>query len=456
MSEATANPPRTNIRWMIVAMLMGFTFLGHFNRVSISVAGGQFIKSEQISPEKMGWVYTAFLVIYTASMLPGGWLIDRIGPRLALTAMGLGMGFCVVLTGGLGWTGLSIATFLIPLIVIRGVAGALSVPLHPAAARTVSLWVPLVGRATANGLVTAGALIGIAVTFPAFGYLMDHVGWPLAFVVCGMVMMVFAVIWFLLSTDDLHSHPWANSAEKSLLAGQAPTSLRNKFDINDFLGLFCNRMLVLLTLSYAALSYFQYLFFYWINFYFETKLMLPEQASRTATFTVTIAMAIGMAVGGFATDELCRVLGRRWGCRLMAMFGMSMSALFAWLGIGVDDPAKVVWLFSIALGSLGLVEGIFWTAAPVLNPKNGGLSGAFLNTIGNAGGLLAPVLTPWIGQHYGWNSSIAVACLSCAIGAAFWLLIDLDPAGEVRAPNNSTSNLNGSEDTFSDFTSSLT
>src|SRR5262245_23280683 len=90
-------------RWLIVLMLMGFAFLGHFNRVSISVAGTERFIGHGIDEEQMGMVYSAFLLVYTICMLPGGWVIDRVGPRLALTGMGLGMGFCVVLTGALGW-----------------------------------------------------------------------------------------------------------------------------------------------------------------------------------------------------------------------------------------------------------------------------------------------------------------------------------------------------------------
>src|SRR3954468_316996 len=90
----------TNVRWMIVLLLMGFTFLGHFNRVSISVAGSErFIGPGGLTKEEMGLVYSAFLLVYTIGMLPGGWLIDRLGPKFALTGMGLGMGLCVVLTG---------------------------------------------------------------------------------------------------------------------------------------------------------------------------------------------------------------------------------------------------------------------------------------------------------------------------------------------------------------------
>ena len=84
-------------------MLMGFTFLGHFNRVGITVAAkANFIGPGLLTEVQMGQVYSAFLWVYTLCMLPGGWVIDWIGPRRAMTAMGLGMGFCVVLTGALG------------------------------------------------------------------------------------------------------------------------------------------------------------------------------------------------------------------------------------------------------------------------------------------------------------------------------------------------------------------
>ena len=436
-SSSAKSPGASNVRWMIVAMLMGFTILGHFNRVSISVAGtAKFIGPGLLTKEQMGLVYSAFLLIYTLGMLPGGWVIDRLGPRLALTGMGLGMGFCVVMTGGLGWLGLPVASLLIPLLLVRGLAGGLSVPLHPGAARSVSLWLPLISRSTGNGLVTAGALIGIAVTYPAFGWLMDRVDWPWAFVVSGTAMMLFSLLWFTLSTDDAAGHPWANAREKQLIESDSAvvetTSLADakpvsKASFSDFLPLFRNRGLVLLTISYAAVSYFQYLFFYWMEYYFLKVLMLPDGASRQAAFTVTIAMAIGMAVGGFCSDRICRRIGHRWGCRSIAFASMGLCAVIAWFGVAAKDPNLVVWLFSLALGALGLCEGIFWTTAPNLEVRSGGLACAFLNTFGNAVGLLAPIFTPWIGTHYSWPTAIRAACCICAFGAVLWLWIDAEP-----------------------------
>ncbi|HCD01324.1 MAG TPA: MFS transporter, partial [Planctomycetaceae bacterium] len=60
-------------RWRVVALLMGYAALGHFNRVGISVAGDEvFIPTLGITETRMGWVYTAFLIVYTIGMLPGG------------------------------------------------------------------------------------------------------------------------------------------------------------------------------------------------------------------------------------------------------------------------------------------------------------------------------------------------------------------------------------------------
>lgn len=418
----------TQVRWQIVGLLMSFAFLGHFNRVSISVAGSEVLTREGgISNEQMGWVYSAFLIVYTAGMLPGGWLIDRLGPRIALTAMGLGMGFCVVLTGVLGWTGLTAVSLWISLLVIRGIAGGFSVPLHPGAARSVSLWVPLRDRATANGLVTAGALIGISVTYPGFGYLMDLLEWPRAFMVSGGLMMVFSLVWYVLSTDDASTHRRTNEAEKQLVGDSVRSITPAGFRLSEFTSLFLNRGLLLLATSYAAYSYFQYLFFYWIGHYFEKTLELPVAQSRRASFIVMMAMAAGMAGGGFLTDVFCRWFGRNAGCRGMAILGMLCSAVCAWLGIAAKSPEQVVIYFSIALASLGVCEGIFWTTAPLLAPDRGGMAGAFLNTLGNAGGLLAPIFTPMIGERYGWPAAIGVACVVCGFGALLWLTVPTKP-----------------------------
>lgn len=419
-------PQRT--RWGAVAMLMGFAFLGHFNRVGMSVVGKErLIGAEGLSEEQMGLVYSAFLLIYTLCMLPGGWFIDRIGPAAALRWMGLSFGVCAILTGVLGWFALAPLQLWLALIIVRGIAGAGSTPLHPGAARGVALWSAADTRSSANGLVTAGALIGIALTYPGFGWLIDQFDWPGACLAGGALLMGWALLWGAVAprAADPRSRPRVDNART---AGAEVSSQHTPPGAGLLLR---NPSLLLLTASYAAVGYFQYLFFYWMQFYFDHTLKLPGSASRRASFVVTMAMAVGMAVGGWFADAACRRCGSRWGRRLTAFCGMGLSALFAVLGVNSTEPQTVVTLFSLALGSLGLCEGIFWTASTELGGRIGGFASAILNTGGNAGGMLAPALTPWLATRYGWGAAIGVACAICAVGGSMWL--GIQPAASDEA-----------------------
>src|SRR5438874_8862962 len=99
----------TSVRWRILALLLAFSFMSWFNRVSMSVAYDERIRAERgISEEVIGYVYSALLFAYMVCMTPGGWFADRYGARLALTVMGLGSALFVILTGAVGLADLSV------------------------------------------------------------------------------------------------------------------------------------------------------------------------------------------------------------------------------------------------------------------------------------------------------------------------------------------------------------
>jgi len=429
---------------MIIIMLMGYAALGHFNRVSISVAGAEvFIQDEApaakdgtpaaaapaitetgkprptfakvFTSTQMGWVYTAFLVIYTASMMPGGWLIDRIGAGRSLTLLGLGMGFFVAMTGVLGWLMSSPHQFWIGLLVIRGLAGMCSAPLHPGAAHVVSDVASLRGRTTANGLVTAGALLGIAFSYPLFGQLMDRVTWQWAFVVSGLTLVAYGVLWSRVVVPHLpgpHAGKLDQEEAQEASAG-IPWRVIMRKDI------------WLVTLSYIAYSYFQYLFFYWMTFYFDKVLLVSPEQSRRAAFLIALAQGAGMVIGGMSNDVICRVMGVAAGRRAIMMVSMILSAILAMIAVSVKDYADVVLFMALAMGAQGMCEGVYWTTATEIGGKFRGFAGAFMNCGGNIGGFISPVVTPMLAENpaIGWRGAIAVACVICALGGVIWIWI---------------------------------
>lgn len=406
-------------RWSLLALLMLQAAMVHFNRGSMAVVGSElFTKTGWLSETEMGGVYTAYLVVYTLLMLPGGLLIDLWGPRRAMLAMGIGSCLLVPLTGLAGLIpGLSL---LLSLMLIRGCLGGVTPPMHPGAARAVSLWFPQPEQGLANSLVTGTAVLGIVVTPILFGPLMDRFGWRLAFVIAGGLTALVTLAWGVLSRESPSLTASDSSPVTSLAkteASPAPTDARR---------LLLNSGLVWLALAYACYSYFQYLFFYWAENYFLKVLQFDTDAARWATSKTLFSMAIGMVLGGTLIDWLRRVWPGTAGRIAVPICGLVASAVFVVAAVGVTDPQLAVACFCLSMGALGMCEAPFWVTGVDYGRRWGGTTGALLNTVGNAGGLLAPLFQPIIAAQLGWIWGLRLAGLVCLLGAACWLGVNVE------------------------------
>jgi ACS family D-galactonate transporter-like MFS transporter len=397
--------------WRILPLVMIVVALAHFNRVSISTAGTErIISREGIGEVEMGTVYSAFLFVYTVFMIPGGWFIDRYGPRAAWLVLGFGSTAFVTLTGITGMLAEGPAELLLGLLVVRSALGLVNAPLHPTGARLVANWMPPSGAALANGLVTSAACVGMASTYLVFGALLDEVGWRWAFVLTGGITLVIALIWAVAGAD----YP----------AGGRPAEVGPwQQGLGQLVRLLTNRGLVCLTLSYGALSYFQYLFFYWSEFYFERQMGLSTEMSRAGSSLLTLAMGAGMVLGGWLSDWARRHFGSRRGLALLPMVGLTVSAVALAAGLLVQESAGAVAAFTLAMAAAGMAEGAFWTAALHIGGEYGGTAASIMNTGGNGVGLLAPILTPLVSDWLGWRTGLGLAGVACLIGAVLWLPI---------------------------------
>src|SRR5262245_34124372 len=189
--------------WRIVALLVAFSFMSWFNRVSMAVAYDTKIGHDHgVSQEAIGTVYSAFFLSYLLFMTPGGWYIDRFGPKRALLIMGLGSGLFGAMTSFAGLPAVQAAGLMVTaLLGIRFAMGLLSAPLYPASTRMVSYWVPLHQRVFANGLVQGAAAIGMACAFPLFGALIDAWDWPAAFLASGTLTTLLGLVWWAYAAD---------------------------------------------------------------------------------------------------------------------------------------------------------------------------------------------------------------------------------------------------------------
>jgi sugar phosphate permease len=446
----------TWVRWRMVLLLMAFCFLGHLNRLSIVVAAdNRLMKEFHFATDEMGMVYSAFLFAYTVCMTPAGWLIDRWGAKRVLLMLAVGSAIFEATTGlgGLGMTNTAMA--LASFLVIRTLMGLANAPLHPGTSRMVPLWIPFAHRGLANGLLMVGAGVGIASVTLIFGYLIDWVGWRVAFFLLSCAIALLGLVWSWYATDRPAQHPSVNAAERDLIEGavsdgsaspvanaggpghpgsdkvfQSPPSM-------TWWRLLRNRSLIFLTVSYGAVGYLEYLFFYWMNHYFVQVRHLDPQDSRYYSSIPPAVMVVGMLLGGWVSDLMVRRFGYRLGRMIVPVGGMLLGALGLYAGAKADAIEWIVGWFSLALGAIGATESPFWSTAIELGGRrHGGTAGGIFNTGGNIGGIVAPYLTPWVALKFehvswvptyfgdSWRMSLYLGSLIVVAGVIVWVWIN--------------------------------
>jgi MFS family permease len=424
---ATSIAVRADLR-RTVPLLMLVVATGHFNRIAISVAGNEWIVPRLgVAPDRMGMVYSAFLLVYTLAMLPGGWFIDRFGPRVALMLLAFGSTVFVALTGVVGLLASEASSVWLGLIYIRAILGLINAPLHPASARMVFEHLPPQSRSMGNGLVTAAACGGIAATYFVFGMLIDRFGWPRAFLISGGMTFIVALIW------TFGTRPSNEPSDELVIRP------RTSFDLASLLPVLRRRSVICLTLSYSAYGYFQYLFFYWVQYYFETVERQGPQVARGYSTMITIAMGLGMLGGGWLSGRVPRSLSPRVRMALIPVFGMISSGAVFELGLLAPEGRITLAAFVVSAALLGVCEAGFWTSVVELGYPFGGTAAGLMNTGGNAGGTLSPYLTPLLSLYFaeqygpdrGWRLSLGVAGVIVAAGAAFWW--GVDPAKPMKS-----------------------
>jgi MFS family permease len=428
----------TWVRWRMVILLMALSYVSWFLRKSMTVAYDERIEDTlHIDTTAMGTVYSAFLLAYMLCMTPGGWLIDRWGMRTALTIMGFGLVLFGAMTGLVGASplllaqlpasvtvvGLTLTTPLLLFLVIRSLMGVFAAPMYPAAAHAIAAWLPFRRCGWANGLVQGSAALGIASTPLLMGGLIYWFDWPQSFLILAVGTGLLTIVWAQYATNRPNQHPAVNPAECDLIATDRPPASEGKGQ-GSWVRLLRNRSLVCLTLSYAAVGYFEYLFFFWMDNYFKKRLNLPADVRQGYSTVVYLAMAVGMMSGGWLADLFVRLAGYRTGRAIVPVAGMLIGAAFLLLGIAVEQPKYIVFCFAIALGAVGSVEAPFWATAAELGGRRGGTAAGICNTGGNAGGMIAPTLTPLIAGEDHWPAAIAVGAAVCLAGVVLWRWID--------------------------------
>jgi ACS family glucarate transporter-like MFS transporter len=395
-------------------MLFGFSLISYFDRTIISIAGPRMLHDFGLSTTQMGAIYSAFIFGYALFMIPGGHLTDRLGPRTMLATVGWSSAVFTALTvlGGNPALG-SIAGIVPALVGIRFGLGAVTAPLYPACARMSASCIPAGYNARVQGLIIAGSSAGAAISPMAFTWLIQHFQWRVAFVIAALVTAGLAALWQWQSRNyPKVSYPRGDSTSPSWLESLANTNL------------------MLLTFAYGALGYFQYIFFYWMYYYFGEVLHFGPQAGARYTTILFLTEGAMIPLGGLLSDRVTLRYGAQLGRRVVPMISLTLSAVLLYCGT-LSSGFLAVGCLTLAFGFAACCEGPFWATVTEMSRDRVGGASSILNTGAQVGGIFAPIITPWIASHAGWSAGIDIGCLAALSAAVAVYFIKLRSTGNV-------------------------
>ena len=182
-----------------------------------------------------------------------------------------------------------------------------------------------------------------------------------------------------------------------------------------------------MTISHAFVGYIIYVYFSW--FYLYLVDVRGFSLLRSAVFAASpfVAMAIGPALGGWLGDRLVPRIGKIGARRAIAVGGLVPATVLLLAGAAATNAYAAIASLSLAAGFVMFSVSAYWAMAPEIAPSHGATVLGMMNTGSNAGGMTAPILTPYIAIHYGWLVSLSVAAGFSLLAALLWKFIGGSP-----------------------------
>jgi ACS family glucarate transporter-like MFS transporter len=243
--------------------------------------------------------------------------------------------------------------------------------------------------------------------------------WRGSFYIAALGSVVLGAVWYWYARDYPHDE---------MPVGASKSRARTPWK-----ELLTNRDLMLLTAGYFTVNYFEYIFFFWLYYYFGQIRKMGMDQSAFYTTLMWIAWIVMTPIGGWVSDRLITRLGMRNGRRIVPVAGLTVSAILVYIGCNVTGTLATVTLLCLSLGVAASTDAPYWAAAIDAGGRHSGTGGAIFNTGGNLGGMLAPVVTPLIASWAGWSAGLYAGGAVALIGVAVWFFIGAEPSVRARA-----------------------
>nr|WP_312477236.1 MFS transporter [Achromobacter ruhlandii] len=412
----------TRSRYLIMVMLFITVVINYLDRSNLSIAAPALKDEFGLDTVHEGLILSAFGWTYAAMQIPGGWLVDRVSPRVLYAAALI---LWSAATFFMGFAG----SFVI-LFVLRLAVGALEAPAYPINNRVVTTWFPEKERATAIGFYTSGQFVGLAFLTPVLAWLQHHYGWHMVFVSTGLLGIVWGVLWYLIYREP-RQFKGANAAEIQLIQqgggvvdlDKRVTEKKAPFNWNDLGLVMSQRKLWGVYLGQFCLTSTLWFFLTWFPTYLVKYRGMDFIKSGFLASVPFLAAFIGVLCSGVLSDFLIR-RGATVGLarKLPIILGLLIST--SMIGANFTDSTPwVIFFLAVAFFGNGLAS-ITWSLVSALAPvRLLGLTGGVFNFVGNLSSICTPIVIGFLVSKDSFAPAIVYVSSLALLGALSYILL---------------------------------
>jgi MFS family permease len=427
--NVVAAPRRAGVpvRYRVVAFAVSLAALTYLDRVCISVMAPHIMEDFGLSQIEMSYVFSAFTLSYAIFEIPTAWWADKVGSRRVLARIVAWWSSFTILSGA--------AFNYASLLAVRFLFGAGEAGAWPNAARVFSRWIPAGERGMVQGIFFAGAHLSGGVTPVIVAWMLGFLTWRWVFFVCGTVGFLWVAYWYYWFRDEPAEHPSISPAETEKIMRERTLPAAHGEHAGAWTRMFRHGSFIPLCLMYVANTYGFYFLITWLPTYLaKARGFAAGELGLFAGLPLMLSVIADLC-GGFTTDRLTRRFGLRFGRVSVGAGGYLIATLAMLGGAVVTEPRTAAVLIAVAAAASMFTLAPSWAACIDIGGRHSGVLSAAMNTSGQIGGILSPIVLAYIVDIFAnWAIPLYVMAGLYAMATISWLFIRPDrPIEEIGA-----------------------
>lgn len=374
----------------------------YFCRKPFSIAKSQLGLELDFDAARLGTIYAAYLIAYTAGQFASGIFGARFGPRLLLLA-----GMAVTIAASFAFAFVDSFVWFIVFMTVNGLAQATG---WSNTVGTMASWTRRSERGTVMGIWATNFQVGGILSNALAAFILARAGYQWAFASGAIVLMVVWVFFYFNQANRPEDKGLPALEEPDVVGGAPAADSAGPVKWSKDVWL----TVMLVGAAYFGMKFIRYAVWSWAPFVLERNFGLKGDDAGYVSTLFDVCGIVGVIAAGWVSDRFFR------GRRAMVSFIMMIGCVAATL-LMVTIGAESVVAFSVCISLVGFTlfgPDALLTGAGAQDIGGGGSAvraAGIISGLGSAGSVLQELV---IGKMYTNGGGAIGPVLATLLGSA--------------------------------------